>query len=171
MYKGEDKQILRFTLANELDTTVHILKWHTPLDGFNDDMFRVERNGTLSVYMGRVVKRGAPRPEDYIEIKPKSEISVKVDLSEAYDIFEAGSYGVEFKTSRLDFGTESSETLAKNLMGTRDIVSKEVKSNTARFDLLESKAPRQFKGIALDQIRGFKEIAAKGLAFKNCSAN
>jgi peptidyl-Lys metalloendopeptidase len=171
-YKAKDRQILRFALINESDKEISALKWNTPFDGFNSDMFRVSRNGELSIYLGRIVKRGAPKPEDYVTIKPKGSLSVEVDISEAYDIFKSGSYNIEFKSKLLDVGMETPKALAENISAKGEFIPKSIQSNVASFDLLESRNPRQLNGVVLELISKMKEPGEKVKTnFNNCSVN
>lgn len=173
-YKAKDRQILRFSLINDSNETIYLLKWNTPFDGFNSDMFLVLTDSTKSVYMGRIVKRGAPQPEDYIAISPKDSTSVNVDLSEAYDIHKSGSYSVEFKSWILDAGTEKPDVRvrARKMAIRPELTPISVSSNIASFELLESRSPRQLNGIVLEMVekiqRGVRRLAPN---FNNCSAD
>ena len=70
--KTEFKKIepveIRFAITNTTDKQVNVLKWDTPIEGFNSNIFLVKRDGAPVTYIGRVVKRGPPRPEDYVSI-------------------------------------------------------------------------------------------------------
>jgi peptidyl-Lys metalloendopeptidase len=169
-YKAEDRQILQFSLINDSNETMYVLKWDTPFDGFNNDMFRVTKDGTQAVYMGRIVKRGPPQPDDYITIPPKDSVSVNVDLSEAYDINEAGSYSVEFKAPILDAGTVKPDVRAREMAISPELTPIRVSSNVASFELLESRSPRQLNGIAMDMVAKVQAAAVGRLApnFNNC---
>src|SRR5882757_1427959 len=96
-YTAAQKQTLVFSLTNTSDKAIRVLKWHTPLEGMKSDMFHVEVNGNLAVYMGRIYKRPAPTEEDYITIDPGQTVSEDVDFTEAYDIAEAGIYSVKYR--------------------------------------------------------------------------
>ena len=98
-YTAAQKQTLVFSLTNTSDKAIRVLKWHTPLEGMKSDMFHVEVNGNLAVYMGRVYKRPAPTEDDYITIDPGQTVSEDVDFTEAYDIAEAGIYSVKYRTA------------------------------------------------------------------------
>jgi peptidyl-Lys metalloendopeptidase len=172
-YKATDRQNLRFALNNDSNKEMTVLKWNTPFDGFNSDMFKVSRNRTRSLYLGRVVKRGAPKPEDYITIKPKGSLSIEFDISEAYDIYKEGGYSVEYKSALLDAGLETPEVLARNIAAMQEFGPKRVQSNVASFDLTESREPRLLKGVALDVVPRMRAAAIeKGMtSFNNCTAN
>lgn len=88
---------LAFTVANGSDAAVHVLRWQTPLDGVDTDMFAVTLNGQPVEYVGRLVKRTAPREADYIELKPGEARSVEVDLSAYYDMRKNGQYVVQYR--------------------------------------------------------------------------
>jgi peptidyl-Lys metalloendopeptidase len=169
LFKGEEGQMLSFTLTNDSETTLNVLKWHTPLACFDCDMFSVKKGGEQAVYIGPIVKWGAPKPEDYLTLEPKASESVQFDLSEAYDIFEAGDYSVQYKSILLDVGQEEPESLAKMASDWNEYVPIRASSNVAQFRLLESKMPRQLKGVAFGSIPQMAKISAKQPTFRNCT--
>lgn len=88
---------LAFTVVNESASPIHILRWQTPLDGVESDLFDVTFNGESIDYTGRLVKRLAPSASDYIELKPGESRSIDVDLSAYYDMRKSGQYTVEYR--------------------------------------------------------------------------
>jgi len=48
-YTAAQTQTLVFSLTNNSDKAIRVLKWHTPLEGMKSDMFHVEVNGNLAV--------------------------------------------------------------------------------------------------------------------------
>jgi peptidyl-Lys metalloendopeptidase len=170
-FKAEESQTLRFTLTNNSDTTLNVLKWHTPLAGADSDMFRVEKAGKQAIYMGRIVHWAFPKPEDYLTLEPKASKSVEFDLTEAYDIHEPGDYSVEYKSYILDVGKEEPEGLSKRAAKRREFNPVSVRSNTVEFRLQNSRKPRQLKGVEFDRIAQLQEIAAKVPTFRNCSSD
>jgi len=165
-YKAVDRQNLRFSLKNESGEDMQVLTWHTPLDGFNHDMFHVEHAGKKAVYLGRVVKRGLPGPEDYILIKPGESVSGEVDLGEAYDIAKAGDYQVTYRARILDVKDKKLEKTPKGLA----LAEKGIVSPVATFRLLQERRPRQINGIALDWMQEMERKVEKGISFRNCTA-
>ena len=111
-YGAEDQQKLKFTLNNESDETLCVLKWYTPLEGFKDDLFRVKKQEESALYLGIIIKRGLPKPRDYITLESKESISTEVILDGVYDITKAGNYTVEFVSPILHVGNEEPATLA-----------------------------------------------------------
>jgi peptidyl-Lys metalloendopeptidase len=165
-YKAKDPQNLLFVLKNTSKESKHVLKWHTPLEGFNSNMFRVDTEGTRARYLGRLIKRGVPKPEDYIVLKPGESVSANVDIAEAYDIVKAGDYRVAYKARLLDV---KGERPAKMAAGEFLFTRKEMVSPVATFRLVEERKTRLAKGIALD----WRPVAAKkgamGISFRNCT--
>ncbi len=94
---------VRFTLTNQGADDLLVLKWKTPLAGFDDDLFIVERDGERVAYTGRLVKRAAPRPSDYVRIPAGESASVTFDLSAVYDMRKPGNYTVRYAAAGIDF--------------------------------------------------------------------
>ena len=164
-YKAKDRQNLRFSLKNESGQGMDVLTWNTPLDGFNSNMFHVEHQGVRAVYLGRVVKRGLPKPEDYVRIEPGESVSAEVDLAEAYDIAKAGDYRVGYRARILDIKDKK----LKETTEERDFALKGIVSPVATFRLLDERRPRQMKGIALDWKPETGKKVEKGISFRNCT--
>lgn len=89
---------LLFTLKNESESSIEILKWGTPFEGeFTNDCFDVRWYGEKVPYIGKIVTRGTPQAEDYIEIPAKGELSEVVFLEDGYEIYKAGSYTIQYR--------------------------------------------------------------------------
>jgi peptidyl-Lys metalloendopeptidase len=91
---------LTFTLTNNTEETVKVLKWFTPFEGIRGNIFLVQLDNKTVTYRGRLVKRGDPRPEDFLVIEAGQSISTVVDLSSAYDLTNKGTYSVEYKSPK-----------------------------------------------------------------------
>ncbi len=100
---------VRYSITNTGDTSVLVLRWQTALNGVDDDLFRVTRDGSRSMYVGRHYKRGLPQPTDYIEIAAGETKSAVVDLTTYYDMRTAGQYSVAVDTD-LQFAFEEDFT-------------------------------------------------------------
>ena len=169
-FGAEGALALRFTLSNTSGGPITVLKWNTPLEGFSSNVFRVTRDGEPVRYVGRLVKRGAPRPEDYLTIEPGGEVSAEVDLAEGYAVWEAGRYEVSYRLHLLDAvgGRRAAGRLAKDMTAVRGL-----RSNVVRFELTASRAPRRLplavppSPINLDRVRA--GVSAKAPTFRSCS--
>ena len=97
---GEGANLI-FELTNHTKKPVHILKWNTPLEGLKSDCLHVLKNGKAVAYDGRLVKRGQPKPEDFLTLAPGKSVSAKVDISEAYSLANSGHVNVNYKPDNL----------------------------------------------------------------------
>jgi peptidyl-Lys metalloendopeptidase len=106
--KVDERQVLgkaipvRFTLRNSSSRTLYVLSWYTPLEGMLGDIFRVTVNDKEIQYVGRMVKRGDPAANEYVELDPGSSISATVDLTEGYEIVAPGAYQLELRSGPSD---------------------------------------------------------------------
>ncbi len=147
-YQSRDGQDLRVILSNNSDRTLYLLKWQLPIEGMWDcDPFWVKRGEEVQVYLGKVMKRAAPKPDDYITLDPQESIQTDFDVSESYDISKAGKYTIELDSRVLDVGTQEPKVLVKRLAETREFHSQRLRSNIVDFELLEDRAPKQLKGV------------------------
>ena len=99
---GEGANLI-FELTNHTRKPLHILKWYTPLEGLKSDCLHVLKNGKTIAYDGRLVKRGQPKPQDFVLLEPGKSISAKVDIGEAYNMKSAGKVKVNYKPDRLHY--------------------------------------------------------------------
>jgi peptidyl-Lys metalloendopeptidase len=170
-YKAQDGQDLRFSLTNNSNEKLSVLKWGLPLEGMWDcDPFWVKRQEEVAIYLGKLVKRAAPTPADYVTLDPKESISTDFDLSEVYDISNAGNYTVEFDARVLDVGTQEPDTLATRLSKTHEFQPQKLRSNVVEFTLLEDRTPKQSNGVAI-QWSALKASTAEIPNFRACSTS
>jgi len=106
---------LKFTLINNTDARLHVLKWYTPLEGIAGKIFRVERDGQAIPYQDILAKRAAPPPEAYVSLEPGKSVSAEVDLATAYDFSEAGEYTIEFLSPSISHVVRTEAEMAKTV--------------------------------------------------------
>lgn len=94
--------VVNFTMTNESDQKLRILRWETPFDGIEANLFEVARNGDLVPYLGRVYKRGTPQASDYIMLMPGESLSARVELSAYYEMGYGGEYLISFRGESFD---------------------------------------------------------------------
>jgi hypothetical protein len=92
---------LRFTLTNNSDVDLYILKWYTPLEGFGGEIFSIERDGQPIPYEGPEAERADPTPDAYLFLEAGASVSATVDLATAYDFSEPGEYTIAFLSPRI----------------------------------------------------------------------
>jgi len=88
---------ITFSLTNEGVSSARMLRWQTPLDGIEADIFEVTLDGEPVPYIGKLIKRAAPVAADFIEIQPGETVSTVIDLSAVYDMSRRGEYAVRFR--------------------------------------------------------------------------
>lgn len=99
----EASALLRFYLRNTSETDIDFLTWNTPFEQeLSADVFQVRLAGEPVAYTGRMVKRGAPQPENYLRVPAGQQIETLVDLSDWYDMERPGRYLVIFDPVVID---------------------------------------------------------------------
>lgn len=102
---GSETLAARWTLHNDTLEKVRVLVWHTPLAGFSNDLFHVERDGEPVPYIGKLVKWGPPTAEDYVEIESGEFVSATFDPSAVYDMSLPGHYTIRYREELLELET------------------------------------------------------------------
>ena len=92
-----DDVMVAVTLANTGTTPERILKAATPFGPAEFALFDITRDGQPVRYLGREVKRPAPRESDYLLLAPGESRSARVELSRAYDMAATGAYAVRYR--------------------------------------------------------------------------
>ena len=106
---------LRFTLVNESDAKLYLLRWYTPLEGIAGEIFSVKRDGELLPYQGILASRLPPTPDDYVALDAGASVSVVVDLAEGYDLSKPGEYSVKFLSPRISHVARSEDEMATTM--------------------------------------------------------
>ena len=96
---ARDNVTVRVSMTNTGNRTVHLLKWHTPFDGVEEDIFDIARDGQKVRYLGPHVKRPAPTPRDYIRLQPGQTKTATVELSAVYDLTVTGAYDIRYQAN------------------------------------------------------------------------
>src|ERR1044072_5522198 len=93
---------LVFALTNAGDDVVQVLNWQTPFEGIKAPMFTVKRDGVEVEYRGPMLKRGAPRKQDYLTLKPGERRQAHINLSGAWSVDAPGDYTVTYSAHLFD---------------------------------------------------------------------
>lgn len=102
LFTANEPILLHITLTNTTSSTLHVLTWGTPLEGFKKDMFAVTQQGARIRYTGMLVKRGQPGRDAYVAIGAGQTLSAAINLAAGYAIQQVGEYTVELKTGLPD---------------------------------------------------------------------
>lgn len=125
---------LTFTLINHAQDPLYVLKWYTPLEGLAGKIFRIRRDGQLLDYQGILAMRGDPGPENYVYLPPGDSVTATVDLAQAYDFAEPGTYTVAFLSPRI---SDVARTEAEMAQTVDDLGPVNIVSNTATVRVRE----------------------------------
>jgi peptidyl-Lys metalloendopeptidase len=87
------------SVTNTTRNALNVLRWELPSSRHDNAVFDVQRDGVSVAYTGRLVKRGAPTPADYVLIQPGETLSYTVELTSAYDMTRNGTYSVAFNSN------------------------------------------------------------------------
>lgn len=82
------------TLTNIANHAVRVLNYHTVMNGIQDDLFTITRDGAPVQYIGRHYKRVAPRAIDYLTLGAGESLTNTVSLAGAYDLSGTGDYTI-----------------------------------------------------------------------------
>jgi hypothetical protein len=145
---------LSFTLTNNTDKSLYVLKWYTPLEGIAGEIFRVERDGQAVPYQGILATRIAPSPEAYILLEPGASTSAEVNLATAYDFSQVGEYTIAFISPRISHVARSEAEMATSL---DDLGPVQIPSNEVKVEIGDAagSSDRKFPGEAEEMIRNY----------------
>ncbi len=62
-------------------------------------MFLIKHENKIIPYRGRVVKRGAPKDEDFITLSKGESKTVVFSLNECYSFEQTGTYAIQFRAN------------------------------------------------------------------------
>jgi peptidyl-Lys metalloendopeptidase len=94
-------------ISNPTNHTVRILKWFTPVQGVEEPLFAVMRDGEPVSYIGALYKRPAVTGQDYISLKSGESITSIVNLGDYYDLSEAGEYEIFYAVASFNLFEEN----------------------------------------------------------------
>jgi peptidyl-Lys metalloendopeptidase len=145
---------VQFTLINDSDAPVAVLKAQTPFYGVQGDLFSVDLKGAAAPYKGMLVKRGQPAADDYFTLAAHEVKSATLDLSASYAFNVDGVYSARFKQELSG---------AIDLRSRRDLPKQKSTADAVFLDVKD----------ALPEAVLQPENASKALSlfFTNCSAS
>src|ERR1700759_2845467 len=90
-YKLGEPVVLTVEVENRGSDALRVLGWGPPFEErFTSSFLRVERDGEVLPYDGRLVKRGDPSADDYLTIGAGETVKTTVDVSAGYPIESPG---------------------------------------------------------------------------------
>jgi peptidyl-Lys metalloendopeptidase len=100
--QGAQAAELAFTLTNAGADAIQVLNWQTPFEGIKAPMFTVTRDGASVEYMGPMLKRGTPRKESYLVLKPGERQQATINLADGWDVAAPGRYTIKYSAQLFD---------------------------------------------------------------------
>lgn len=88
--------LVTVTLSNPTAHSLRILKWFTPVNGLEEPIFTILRDGEPVEYTGAVYKRPAATGRDYLTLKAGQSVAFTVNLGDYYDLTTSGEYQIQF---------------------------------------------------------------------------
>jgi peptidyl-Lys metalloendopeptidase len=113
-FLAKDQDVtVRWTVRNNGNRTAWLPRWQAPKPELESNLFQVSLDGQRTRYIGKVVKRQAPIPTDFVAIAPGKSLSATVKLSAFYDMAQAGEYVIQHQSDALSvFGGSNEATAA-----------------------------------------------------------
>lgn len=96
---GQQRGQFAVTVRNTGERVARVPKWELPLGELDASLFEVQRDGRAVDYVGRLVKRAAPRAEDFVTLQPGEARQARIDLADAYDLSRSGNYTINLNAS------------------------------------------------------------------------
>ncbi len=169
-FKGADPIAISFSLTNPTDQKVQVLVWRTPFakEGLTENIFVVAGGRTTFGsssqigYIGPIIKRRPPGPEDYITLGPGETRTTSVNLSDYYAIYQQGDYSVSYRGAGAAPIAGSSDNPVQTPVG--PLKKMVAISNAFTFSVTEARAPAPKAVVPA-------ALPAGGLGFDQCDAN
>ncbi|WP_374567818.1 M35 family metallo-endopeptidase [Ideonella sp.] len=94
--QGDVDVAVDVAVTNTTGHAVKVLKWQLPSKHLQGPLFRIiKEDGTPASYVGPLVKRVAPRAEDYVQIEAGATLNYRVELTGSYELGN-GRHTVEY---------------------------------------------------------------------------
>lgn len=111
------------TISNPTNEPVKVLKWFTPIDGVEEPLFAVTRDGQPVEYLGPHYKRPAAAEKDYLTLNSGESISSTVNLGEYYDLSLSGQYEITYAVASFHLYSEKGNAFKSKEVLTSEKVS------------------------------------------------
>jgi peptidyl-Lys metalloendopeptidase len=159
MVGAVDDILVRVALTNRGAASVWVPRWQVPSGmALDQDLFEVSQDGRPVRYVGRLAKRGAAGPGDYVEIRPGATLRGRAELSAHYEMSGGGEYLIAYRIDLLD---------GVQLEALRD-GAEAVRSNHVA---IWRDAPMAERGPGLSPFEEMmRSVAAASLTTQNCTS-
>jgi peptidyl-Lys metalloendopeptidase len=142
---AKDDVQVTVTLTNVSRHSVRLLKWNTPVDGIEEPLFTVTRDGEAVAFIGRHIKRPAPQAGDYVQLASGESLTRTVSLAGSYDLSKTGSYSLRY--------------------------AEESHSGVSQFTSNAVTVWIEGRANVFPEAEGERVVSAFGLSYTNCTAS
>lgn len=106
--QGDVDVAVDVSITNTSGQAVEVLKWQLPSKGLQGQLFRITKeDGTPATYVGPLIKRAAPRPQDVVRIEAGATRNYRIELTGHYELGN-GRHTIEY-LGRGAYGIESAD--------------------------------------------------------------
>jgi peptidyl-Lys metalloendopeptidase len=170
-FKGADPVTIDFILTNPTNEKIQVLVWRTPFarEGVTENIFDVAagRTGAAAAsgrsqigYIGPLIKRRPPGPNDFITLAPGESRTTSVNLADYYAIYQQGDYSVTYRATPAHLPPIAGDATPAAAGPLRKIAAP---SNAVTFSVTEARTPApKLAAPAL--------AAGSGPSFDQCTA-
>jgi len=120
------------TISNPTRNSLRILKWFTPLEGVEESLFSVKRDGEPVTYIGAYYKRPAITGNDYITLKAGESLTRVVNLGDYYDLGTSGQYEIRYSVASTNLFNEKASNFKVQEALSSAAISVKVDGKTAK---------------------------------------
>lgn len=99
---ADEDVVATVTIENRSTRTVLVPRWLVPGPRLDASLFAVTRDGQPVTYLGRLVKRAAPGPADFVALAAGATLSAVTELTKHYDMSGGGEYVIAYRIDLLE---------------------------------------------------------------------
>jgi peptidyl-Lys metalloendopeptidase len=115
--------VVKVTYRNDSAEDLYLVRWQTPLQGVEANLFDVRVDGRPVAYTGRLYKRATPAAADYLRIPAGGAVAADVDLSSVYDLSRTGEYSIRYRVALQDALRAGTRAKISDISGLRGLES------------------------------------------------
>lgn len=94
---GKDDLTVRVRITNTGSANVSVPRWQLPRGEMTSDQFAITRDGAPVAYLGKLAKRAAAGPSDFVTLRPGQTFHARTELTGHYDMVAGGEYRISFR--------------------------------------------------------------------------
>jgi len=137
---------VKFSAHNNTNSSFEFCPWQTPLEKeLTANCFEIIYKGDTLPYKGRMTKRKPPTKEDNSILKPKASRTQTININEAYNLDQSGTYTIRFlgrPINKLPNSKSITFSIHKKIINRKEAI--EIAKHNAKLYLRTVNPPRHF---------------------------